>query len=111
MKTTKSISLALGLAGLFVALATVLSPLVHADESDYITDVSLNGTPVGPATLPLGHAICYDISAHGVAGVEHESQLAISSGVSSHDFATIVVQAVYDMCPSNIPALNAWEMS
>jgi hypothetical protein len=104
-------SLAIGvLCGLaFAGAAMLLAPLVHADEASYVNDLALVDVPVTPVTLPLGHMICAQISAHGYDGVDSAVRNAISSGVPQRQMAAIIVTAVQELCPSNTPALNAWE--
>lgn len=104
----KTLAIATACAAAFVALALWLTPLVHADEGSYINDLALLDVPVNPATLPLGHQICADISAHGVVGVDRQVRLAIESGIPTHEGMSIMMVAVQELCPSNTPALNAW---
>jgi hypothetical protein len=87
----------------------VLTPAVaHADESSYINGIYEHNVPVTSTVLALGHGICDTISHNGVAGVEAEARTATAEGVSAHDSAVIIVEAVYELCPSNKPALYAW---
>lgn len=104
----KPFIIAMAVAGGFVALALWLTPIVHADEGTYVNDLALLDVPVNPATIPLGHAICADISMHGYAGVNNQVKLAITSGIPTDQGAAIIVLAVQELCPSNTPALNSW---
>lgn len=89
--------------------AFVLEPAAaHADEASYINQVAAHGTPVTATTLTLGHQVCGDISAYGVAGIDADVKAAAEAGVSAHDAAVIIVTAVWELCPSNHAALNAW---
>lgn len=99
-----------GLGALAIG-AAALAPQAHADESSFLTDVGNAGLPVDATTLAIGHQICYDISANGVAGVDNEARMAHNAGVTADDFATLVVESVYELCPSNLPAMRAWEHS
>lgn len=103
---TIAIGVLCGLA--FALVAILLAPLGKADESTYINDLALLDVPITPVTLSLGHGVCSDISHHGVAGVDNEVTLGLSSGVSHSDIAAIIVLAVQELCPSNTPALDAW---
>lgn len=103
----KSIVVA-AVAGGLAAVALSLAQDAHADESSYINTVSNYGVPVSQVTLSLGHQICSDISTYGVAGVQADSDAAAAAGVSPHDAAVLIVTAVYELCPSNHGALNAW---
>lgn len=109
LKLVRAMTIGVLIGVAFAALALWLTPLVHADEGTYINDLALLDIPINPATLPLGHQICADISTHGVSGVDRQVRTAIASGISTHDGAGIIVLAVQELCPSNTPALNAWE--
>lgn len=89
-------------------VAFVLEPAAHADEASFVNGVYDHSVPITPYTLTLGHQICADVSANGVAGLETESNYAAIAGVSAHDAAVLIVLAVDELCPSNEPALNAW---
>jgi hypothetical protein len=96
------------IAGGLAAIALSMAQDAHADESSFINTVAAHGTPVTPATLAVGHQVCGDISANGVAGVEAEARAAATAGIPAHDAAVLIVTAVYELCPSNHAALNAW---
>lgn len=89
----------------------VLAPAARADEASYINGIDSQGVPVTASTLALGHEICATVSALGVDGVTAEVEAALEAGVSSNDAAVIIVVAVYELCPSNLPVLHAWENS
>lgn len=98
----------LAIAGALTAIALAMAQDAHADEASYITSVSEHGVTPSQVVLAIGHQVCGDISAYGVAGIEANSKAAAAAGVSSHDAAVIIVVAVYELCPSNHGALNAW---
>lgn len=106
--TLKALALAVFIGVAFAVVVLMLSPLVHADEGTYINDLALVDVPITPVTLSLGHGVCSDISHNGIAGVDNEVTLGLSSGVSHGDIAAIIVLAVQELCPSNTPALDAW---
>jgi hypothetical protein len=95
-------------AGGLTAIAVSMAQDAHADESSYLNEVSARGVPITSATLTLGHQICSDISYYGVDGIEKDARAAVVAGVSAHDAAVLIVVAVYELCPSNHGALNAW---
>lgn len=95
------------LTGMAIGQA-VWPDIAHADESSYITGVSSRGVEIDRYTLPIGYHICADISDNGTAGIDNESRYAATAGVSTHDASVIVVEAVYQLCPSNLPALKAY---
>jgi ApbE superfamily uncharacterized protein (UPF0280 family) len=103
MKYTKAIA---AVAGTVAALA--LAPSAHADESDFLNDVGAHGVVVAPITLTVGHQVCSTVGLYGPSGFDIESAGAARSGVSVDDAAAIMVYAIHDLCPSNIPALNTW---
>jgi hypothetical protein len=80
----------------------------HADESTFINDVAAHGVPADEVTLTVGHQVCSSVSAYGTAGLDAESELAINAGVSAHDAAVVITSAIWDLCPSNMPAYHAW---
>lgn len=94
--------------GGLAAVALSMAQDARADEASYINTVAGHGVEVSQATLTLGHSICADISADGVAGVEADAKAAAVAGVSSHDAAVLIVAAVWELCPSNHVALNVW---
>lgn len=97
------------IASAFVAIATVaFAPTAHADEADYINHLDELGVPIVDSVLPLGYSICSDISANGTYGVERQAQMSINAGVDAYTAAAIISAAVWDLCPSNTPALTAW---
>lgn len=109
LKVVKAIAIGMLFGAAFALAVMLVAGVAHADEASYINDLALIDVPVTPVTLPLGHMICADISAHGYDGVDHVVRNAIASGIPTHDGAAIVVVAVQELCPSNTPALNAWE--
>jgi hypothetical protein len=80
----------------------------HADESTFLNGVAAHGVPVNQALLAVGHGICTSISSNGPAGLDTEGEAALDAGVPPHDSAVIIVEAVHELCPSNMPALNVW---
>ena len=108
MNTAKMVLVGVAVGVGFAGVATVLAPLVHADEGTYVESVAQHGTLVTQYTLPLGHSICARISADGPAGVDEVAQAAHSVDITAHDFGVLVESAVYELCPSNVPALKAW---
>lgn len=103
-KSKMAIVIATGLA----ALALANAQDAHADEASFINGVYAHGVEVNSGTLPVGHQICADVSQNGVAGLETESNYAVTAGVPPHTAAVLIVLAVSELCPSNQPALNAW---
>lgn len=95
-------------AGAAMAAAFLHPPSAHADEGSYINGVGSRGVPITSATLKIGHQVCYDVALNGVAGFDNEARQAINAGVSSHDAAVLIVEAVYQLCPSNMAALHAY---
>lgn len=94
--------------GLLAATAIANAVPAHADEADYITWIADHGTAVNEHVLPIGYQICADTASHGTAGLDHQAELAAIAGVPSHDAAVFIVGAIVELCPSNLPALNAW---
>lgn len=80
----------------------------HADEASFINAVGNYGVMVAPITLTLGHQVCYDVSVNGTSGFDNETRMAINADVSAHDASVIMVEAIYQLCPSNMVALDAW---
>jgi len=114
MKTTIKLAvhvfiMALLLGALLGMAITWLFPFpAHADEGTFINGLDRYGVEVTTASLELGHAICYRIGADGVAGFDVINEAAQHAGLSTHDTSVIVVQAIYELCPSNRPALNSY---
>lgn len=96
-----------GLGALAIG-AAALAPQAHADENTFLNDLSSRGIPTNTAVLAVGHEICSDVSAYGTQGFDMTAEAAHEANVPSYDFAVITVSAVYDLCPSNMPALHAW---
>lgn len=94
--------------GALTAIALSMAQDAHADEASYINGVADRGTPVTSMTLTVGHQVCADVSANGVDGMQREANLAFNAGVSTYDAASLIGVAVREMCPSNLPALQAW---
>lgn len=103
----KSIVVA-AVAGGLAAVALSVAQDARADEASYLNGVARYGVSVDQTVLTLGHEVCGDISANGVAGVQAEVNSAVAAGVSAHSASVIIVMAVSELCPSNEPALNAW---
>ena len=99
----------LGLAFLTgAAIGQTVAPDAHADESTFITALDGDGLPVTAVSLGLGHLVCEDIITNGVAGVDNQIRIGLSTGMSTHDVAHFVGDAVNELCPSGIPAIRAW---
>lgn len=96
------------LAGGLTALAVSLAQDAHADEASFINAVNSDGLPVSANTLALGHMICENIISNGAAGVKAEMDMADTAGVSTHDAAALVVDAVNELCPYGLPAVHAF---
>lgn len=105
------ITVVAAVAGACTAVALSMAQDARADEASYLDEVYSHGTPITSVTLTLGHQICSDISTYGVDGITGDVNNAAAAGVSSHDAAVIIVSAVYELCPSNIPVLDAWAYS
>jgi hypothetical protein len=95
-------------AGALTAAALSMPQDARADEASYLNEVYAHGTPITSVTLALGHQVCSDISTYGLDGITGDVNNAIAAGVSAHDAAVIIASAVYELCPSNHPVLNAW---
>lgn len=95
-------------AGALTAVALSMAQDARADEASYIDQVYSHGTPITSATLSLGHQVCSDISSFGVDGITGDVANADRAGVSAHDASVIIVSAVWELCPSNLPVLHAW---
>jgi hypothetical protein len=108
MKNYKRSGIVCAIAGAATAVAMSFAQTAKADEASFINDVAAHGVYTAPITLAVGHQVCSDASANGTAGINTEAAAALSSGVTAHDAAVIIVEAVYDLCPSNMPALDAW---
>jgi hypothetical protein len=95
--------------GVVIAAALILfAPFATADESSYIAFVNSKGLPVGPVMLAVGHQVCTDASANGVAGLDNEALLGLNANLTPREIAVVIVGAVHELCPSNLPALQAW---
>jgi Protein of unknown function (DUF732) len=103
MKYTKTLAAVAG-----TAAALTLAPTAHADEATFLKDVAAHGSYAGPEALTVGHQVCTSVSQYGTDGLDTESLKAINAGVSAHDAAVLITSAVWDLCPSNMPAFKAW---
>lgn len=80
----------------------------HADEATFLKDVAAHGAYAGPAALVVGYQICTSASQYGADGLDTEAIKAINAGVSSHDASVVITSAIWDLCPSNMPAFRVW---
>lgn len=103
----------LAICGLCVLTGCVVGQAIwpaeaHADESTFLQALSSDGLPIGPTALTLGHEVCSDIVANGVAGVDKEARLGLAAGMASDDVANFIGDAVIELCPAGLPAAKAW---
>jgi hypothetical protein len=111
MITTRLALRLMALGAMLAALILLLDPRAHADEGEYLSDLSDHGIPNGSVALGLGYQICADITANGFDGVQHETRLALSTGMPVKTISLLMVTAVADLCPSQMPVLMAWAHS
>lgn len=90
------------------ALALANAQDAHADEGSFIDNLGNDGVTITTSTLPLGHAICAQVSAEGVDGVQKVMVNFAEAGESVGDASYFLVEAVWELCPSNLPAMRAW---
>jgi hypothetical protein len=107
MKKLLALALMTG-AGAIGAAAILYAPTAHADESTFLNSVAAHGVPVNQALLGVGHEVCTSASTNGTAGLDTEGNAALEAGLTPHDSAVIIVEAIHELCPSNLPALHAW---
>jgi hypothetical protein len=98
--------------------ATMLAALAcypavaHADDTSFLEAVqaagllSADNTP--STALALGHQICDDITANGVAGVADSMGLARQAGIPPKAAAAMLQFSVYNLCTDNRAAADAW---
>jgi hypothetical protein len=110
MNTMRTTALATALA---IAAAMACYPAVaHADDASFLAAVQAAGQLSADDTpavmLALGHQICDDITAHGVAGVADSMGLAQKAGVTPQDAGRMLRFSVDYLCPDNQAAADAW---
>ena len=93
------------------AIGQAIAPPAHADESTFLETVADVGLPVTTTTLALGHQVCEDIITNGVAGVDTEARMGLSTGMTGTDVGHFIGAAVYNLCPSGVPAMQTWVAS
>lgn len=99
------------IVGGIAAVAMSLAQDAHADEASFIRAIDGDGMPITSVTLVLGHQICVDILANGVDGVDTQVNMALEAGLSQHDTAYFIGDAVTELCPAGTPAVKAWAAS
>jgi hypothetical protein len=91
------------------ALATCYPAVAHADEASFLQELQSQRAVNNPSTaLAVGHDICDDITANGVAGVEHSMGLAKKAGIAASAAGDMLYASVHGLCPNNIAAAQAW---
>jgi hypothetical protein len=96
------------IAGAAVAMALATAQDARADESSFLRAMGNDGLPVGVTALTLGHQVCSDIIANGVDGVDSEVRQGFKAGMSATDVASVIFDATTELCPSALPAAQAW---
>lgn len=105
------LNMVIGAFGALAITAAALAPQAHADESTFLEDIANAGLPADATALTVGYQICSDMSSRGVAGADAEAKLGMAVGFSADEVATLIVESVYELCPSNMSTLHAWEYS
>jgi Protein of unknown function (DUF732) len=86
--------------------------VAHADDSSFVLAAAASElwTPTTDPNilLALGHRICADITANGVAGVTHAMGLAQRAGIPPSGAATMLSISVHNLCPGDIAAADVW---
>lgn len=108
MNTTKTIIVGIAAGALFAGAATVLAPLVHADEGTFVNQLYVHDVTVTSASISLGHTICATLSRDGYDGVSEAAQAMVDAGMSTHDAAGFVIISANELCPSTVPVIKAW---
>jgi hypothetical protein len=85
-----------------------------ADEASFFQAARATGLmPTNPKdALVVGYEICDEITANGVAGVANAEArghtAAVNSGMPMGTSGTMIRISVYNLCPKNTPAMDAW---
>lgn len=108
MNTTKTIIVGIAAGAVFAGAATILAPLVHADEGTFVDQLYVHDVTVTSASISLGHTICATLSREGYDGVTDAARAMVASGMSTRDAAGFVIISSNELCPSTIPVISAW---